>query len=143
MTRASDMTPWATPPPIVRRRSRIHGWGVFAAVPIPRNIAVGRYTGEIVTRREMRRRSRRYLKIGRIWLFRLDERRAVDGSVGGNLTRFVNHACRPNCFAHVMGDEIWIRTARDIRRGEELTIDYGAGSGTIQCRCRRGCRRML
>jgi SET domain-containing protein len=40
----------------------------------------------------------------------------------------------------VTGDTIWIRAARNIRKGEELTYDYSTdGEGSIQCRCRPGC----
>ena len=43
--------------------------------------------------------------------------------------------------AVVIGDTIWIRAARNIRRGEELTYYYSTdGDGNIQCRCRPGCK---
>ena len=39
---------------------------------------------------------------------------------------------------------IWIRAARNLRKGEELTYDYEAGGQTgIQCRCRPGCKTIL
>jgi SET domain-containing protein len=41
----------------------------------------------------------------------------------------------------VIGDTIWIRASRNIRKGEELTYDYATdGDGKIQCRCRPGCK---
>ena len=45
-------------------------------------------------------------------------------AVGGNVARFINHSCTPNCYTQVIGDMIWIRAARNIRSGEELTYDY-------------------
>jgi SET domain-containing protein len=64
-----------------------------------------------------------------------------DAAVDGNIARFINHACRPNCYTEVVRDTIWIRAARNIRRGEELTYDYSTdGDGNVECRCRPGCR---
>ena len=38
----------------------------------------------------------------------------------------------------------WIRAARTIRKGEELTYDYNTdGEGLIKCRCRPDCQRFL
>jgi hypothetical protein len=40
----------------------------------------------------------------------------------------------------VVDKTIWIRAARIVRRGEELTYDYSIiGERTIPCRCRPGC----
>ncbi len=47
-----------------------------------------------------------------------------DASVGGNIARFINHACKPNCYSQVIGDVVWIRAGRNIAAGEELTYDY-------------------
>ncbi len=64
---------------------------------------------------------------------------ARDAAVGGNVARFINHSCRPNCYVQVVGETIWIRAAKNIRRGEELTYDYNTeGAGSIPCRCRPG-----
>jgi SET domain-containing protein len=67
-----------------------------------------------------------------------------DAGVGGNLARFINHACRPNCYTQIIGHVIWIRAKRAIKAGEELTYDYATGGAAgIRCRCRPGCRRLL
>ena len=64
--------------------------------------------------------------------------------VGGNIARFVNHSCRPNCYIDIKKGVIWIRAARTIRRGEELTYDYNTeGDKTIPCRCRPNCKTRL
>src|SRR4029079_10017028 len=60
---------------------------------------------------------------------------------GGNLARFINHACRPNCYSHILGKTIWIRAARNIEPGEELTYNYYTdGEKQIPCRCRPVCK---
>ncbi len=131
-------------PKIVRRRSRVHGWGVFALEPISKNRRIVDYTGEKITTRESWRRETRYLRRGQIWCFRLNNRWVIDGGVGGNIARFINHSCRPNCYAHIVDGTIWIRAARNIAPGEELTYDYHTdGDATIQCRCRPDCDGQL
>jgi len=131
-------------PRIVRRRSGIHGFGVFAAEPIPRNRRIVDYAGELIPRAEWMARGERYRDKGRIWIFVVNRRWARDGAVGGNLARFFNHSCRPNCRWEVAGTTIWIRARRPIAVGEELTYDYAtAGDHGIGCRCRPGCPTVL
>ena len=129
---------------IDKRRSRINGWGVFATRPIPKNTRIIDYAGEKITNRESVRREARYLKQGRIWCFKLNHWYVRDAAVGGNLARYINHSCRPNCYTEIAGDTIWIRAARNIRRGEELTYDYlTSGEAGIRCRCTPGCETTL
>jgi hypothetical protein len=131
-------------PRIVRRRSPLHGWGVFALEDIPKNKRIIAYEGERITHAESRRRERRYLRDGHIWCFRLDNRWVIDANVGGNVARFINHSCTPNCYTQIIDGVIWVRAARTIRRGEELTYDYHTdGEGLIPCRCRPGCTSLL
>jgi uncharacterized protein len=129
---------------IVRRRSSIHGWGVFATTTIPKNTRIIDYAGEKISSRESLRRERRYIKSGHIWCFTLTRRTVVDAHVGGNIARYINHSCRPNCYVQIRDGTIWIRAARTIRKGEELSYHYNTdGEGLIACRCRRGCQTLL
>ena len=129
---------------ITRRKSRLHGWGVFADRRITKNTRIVDYAGEKISHQESLRRERRYIKNGRIWCFQINRRWVRDAAVGGNIARFINHSCRPNCYVHIVGDTIWIRAARNIRKGEELTYDYMTdGEGSIRCRCTPGCQRLL
>lgn len=132
------------PPRITRRRSKLHGWGVFALEPINKNRRILDYAGELINHRESLKRETRYLKRGEIWCFTVNRRWVRDANVGGNIARFINHACKPNCYTEVVGDTIWIRAARNIRKGEELTYDYHTdGEHVIPCRCRPRCTRKL
>jgi uncharacterized protein len=132
------------PPRIERRRSRVHGWGVFALETIAKNKRIIDYAGEKVKNRDSTPREERYLSKGHIWCFQLNRLWVVDAAVGGNIARFINHSCRPNCYAHITDGVIWIRAARTIRRGEELTYNYYTeGAAEIPCRCRPGCQNML
>jgi uncharacterized protein len=131
-------------PRIVKRRSKLHGWGVFALEGIPKNKRIIAYTGERISHRESLARERRYIRRGSIWCFKLNNRWVVDASVGGNDARFINHSCAPNCYTQIIDGTIWVRAARTIRTGEELTYNYYTdGEGLIQCRCRPGCKGLL
>jgi len=129
---------------IVKRRSKIHGWGVYATKAIPKNTRIIDYAGEKISNQESLKRERRYIRRGRVWCFKLTNRTVIDAAVGGNVARFINHSCRPNCYVHIAGGVIWIRAARNIRRGEELTYNYHTdGEGLIECRCRPGCQGLI
>ncbi len=131
-------------PRLARRRSRISGWGVYATHPIAEDTRIVEYTGELVSQAEAWRRELRYLPRHRIWIFNVNTRWARDAGVGGNIARYINHACRPNCYVEIDGHAIWILASRPIRKGEELTYDYNTeGAAKIPCRCRPGCKRML
>ena len=129
---------------IERRRSRIHRWGVFSTRRITKNTRIIDYAGETISNRESLKRERRYIRRGHIWCFKLTNRTVVDAGVGGNIARFINHSCRPNCYIEISNGTIWIRAAKTLRKGEELTYDYNTdGDGLIRCRCRPGCQRLL
>ena len=129
---------------IVRRRSRIHGWGVYATRTITKNTRIIDYAGEKISNQESLKRERRYIRNRHIWCFKLTNRTVIDAGVGGNVARYVNHSCEPNCYIDIKKGIIWIRAARTIKRGEELTYDYNTdGDGLIKCRCRKDCQRLL
>jgi SET domain-containing protein len=127
-----------------KRRSRIQGWGVFATQSITKNTRIIDYAGEKILNQESLKREIRYLKRGHIWCFKLTNRTAVDAGVGGNIARFINHACKPNCYIDIRKGVIWIRAARNIRKGEELTYHYHTdGECLIECRCTPACQTLL
>src|SRR6185436_2308865 len=80
------------------RRSGIDGRGVFARELIPAGTRLIEYTGERITQEEG---DRRYPWDDSIpyhtMLFNVEDDLLVDGGVGGNLSRFINHSCDPNC----------------------------------------------
>ena len=131
-------------PKIVRRRSAISGWGVYAAQAIKKDAPIVEYKGQLISQTEANRRERRYLQRQRIWLFTINTRWARDAAFGGNIARYINHGCRPNCYTEVDGHHIWVHAARDIREGEELTYDYNTnGDAGIPCQCRPRCRHVI
>jgi len=117
---------------------------VFAAEPIAKNTRIIDYAGELIRNRDSAPREAQYLEQGCIWVFRINRAWSRDAAVGGNIARFINHACRPNCWFEVAGTTIWIRASRRIEAGEELTYDYATvGDHTIRCRCRPDCPTWL
>lgn len=129
---------------IERRKSKIQGWGVFATETIPKNKRIVDYAGEKIANKESLKREAKYLAKGHIWCFKLTNRTAVDAMVGGNIARFINHSCKPNCYVQIIDGVIWIRAAKTIRKGTELNYDYNTdGEAEIKCRCRPGCKNFL
>lgn len=101
---------------------------------------IAEYTGERITDAEATRRARkrRVLRICAI-----DSRWSLDGSRNGNGTHYINHSCRPNAFMKILYGHIQFYALRDIRPGEEITIDYEytLHSDKKRCHCgAHGCR---
>ena len=111
-------------PKTTRRRSKLHGWGVFASESINKNTFVIEYTGELISNNVSDAREDTYLNEGCIWVFRVNRAWSRDAHVGGNNARFINHSCAPNCEPIAYGDHIWIVAVRRIRPDEELAYDY-------------------
>ena len=103
------------------RASAIHGTGGFAKMDLAAGTQVIEYTGEIITKEESLRRC----ESDNVYIFSLGAEADLDGSGPGNLARFLNHSCEPNCEAERVGERIWIIARRDIPAGEELTFNYG------------------
>jgi SET domain-containing protein len=126
-------------PGLAVAKSAIHGKGCFATVPFKRRRKIAEYTGEKITNKEAERRGhRRVLRISG-----LDQRWSIDGSRGGNGTHYINHSCRPNSFMQTVHGRLLVLALRDIRPGEEITIDYVSSLHSDRKRCTcgvPGCR---
>ena len=96
------------------------GLGLFAQQPIPRGAFVIEYIGPFLSGKEADAKGGKYL-------FEVDKDLVVDGTSRKNLARYLNHACKPNCYAEIDGERIFIYTRRRIGEGEELTYHYGKG----------------
>ena len=111
------------------RHSPIHGAGVFAAVPIRVEEEIIYYEGMLISHREAEGDEE---DDGHTFLFTLNDEWVIEGAIGGNEARWINHSCDPNCEALLVEDDdgdrrkdrIVIQAMRDIRVGEELTYDY-------------------
>lgn len=128
----------------VRPARRHRGWAVHTSEPIPAGAFIAEYVGEVIDRAEAETRGEQQDREGVSFLFSIDSHVAlgsaaaanvytVDASRAGNVTRFVNHSCAPNCrIRSVIWDSsdaclahLALYALRDIDVGEELTYDYG------------------
>ena len=126
---------------LVARSSKIHGTGVFARKDIKKGTTLIEYVGEKIGKREAEKRSEEGKSV---YLFELNKRVDIDGSVGGNGSQWVNHSCEPNAESELDGNSMMILTIRPVKKGEELSYDYQFDDEDYEdhiCRCRsKDCR---
>ncbi|MBS3111674.1 SET domain-containing protein-lysine N-methyltransferase [Candidatus Woesearchaeota archaeon] len=105
------------------RTSLIHGSGIYAKKDIPKETRIIEYIGEKISRLKSELFDENPEK--GIYLFELNKKYDLDGNVEYNTARFINHSCNPNCYVEIKNEEIWILSINEIKKGEELTYDYG------------------
>jgi len=117
-------------------RSRT-GLGLFATKPIKKGAKIVRYFGPLLDCRK-----KKHDAIENKYLFELNGRWTIDGSVRENIARYINHACRPNAESDVRPRKrkVVIRAIKNISPGEEINYDYGtdyfkAYLKPIGCKC--------
>ncbi|WP_082102459.1 SET domain-containing protein [Robbsia andropogonis] len=111
---------------IAVKRSGIHGKGVFALAALSKGERIFEYEGERISWKEaLRRHPHDPSQPHHTFYFALDDGRVIDGLVGGNSARWINHSCAPNCEAEEIDGRVFIHAGRDIAAGEELYYDYG------------------
>jgi SET domain-containing protein len=122
--------------PLRVQDSAIHRRGCYAAAPIPAGAFIVEYTGELIPAEEAYRREQDPGR-GGIYTFWTGDEWAIDGFDEGNIARFINHCCTPNCDYRIAENRVFIYAARDIAAGEELTIDYSFSpeGETVPCCC--------
>jgi uncharacterized protein len=122
-------------------RSAIHRRGMFALEPIPGNRKVIEYAGKRLTWQQTLRLLRKLWRLGRptnVYIARLNRRWLINGTVGGNGSQFINHCCDPNLGARRIRGHLLFFSRRNIRAGEELTIDYRFPKYVPKTVCRCG-----
>lgn len=126
------------------RNSDIHGRGVYASKDIEEKTQIIEYLGEYVNKEDSNTRAwdqaAKAEESGEaaVYIFTLDKKWDIDGNVAWNDARLINHSCEPNCEAWIEGDEIFIYSIKPIKKGEELSFDYGFDVDCYedhQCRC--------
>ena len=117
-------------------RSRT-GLGLFATKPIKKGAKIVRYFGPLLDSRKKKDDA-----IENKYLFELNGRWTIDGSVRKNIARYINHACKPNAESDVKPRKrkVIIRAIKNIEPGEEINYDYGtdyfkAYLKPIGCKC--------
>ncbi len=118
---------------IEARLSPIHGNGVFATELIRKGERIIRYQGTLRTHAEVDEEYGEEDEDGHTFLFTLNDEYVIDANKRGNVARWINHSCDPNCESEVEEDpkdrcekdKVFIHAIRDIKPGEELTYNYG------------------
>jgi uncharacterized protein len=108
------------------RKSNIHGKGVYAILPLAKGEVFIEYKGEVITWKEaLRRHPHDPTNPNHTFYFHVDDKHVIDGKYNGNLSRWINHSCQPNCEAEVIDGQIFIKALRTIAPNTELSFDYG------------------
>ena len=108
------------------KKSNINNKGLYAAKNIKSGKIIINYKGKIITKKETDTNPK-YDNDKAIYLFNLNNRYDLDGDFKYNDARLINHSCNPNCEVNGKGLKLWIYAFRDIKKGEELSYDYGFG----------------
>eukprot|EP01029_Cantina_marsupialis_P027601 TRINITY_DN773078_c0_g1_i1.p1 TRINITY_DN773078_c0_g1~~TRINITY_DN773078_c0_g1_i1.p1 ORF type:complete len:558 (+),score=131.84 TRINITY_DN773078_c0_g1_i1:148-1821(+) len=128
------------------------GWGLISKEAIGYGEFVVEYNGEIITKEEKEDRIARYeAEEGgcHYYIMELGSRIYIDARNKGNVSRFMNHSCDPNCELQrwvVQGENrIAIKAVKNIEAGDQLTYDYQFSTGhEIKCMCGSDkCREYL
>lgn len=113
------------------------GLGLFATKPIKKGTKIIRYFGPLLDSKKKKDDA-----IENKYLFELNDRWTIDGSVRKNIARYINHACKPNAESDVKPRKrrVFIRAIKNIEPGEEINYDYGtdyfkAYLKPIGCKC--------
>jgi SET domain-containing protein len=96
----------------------LNGLGLFAQDTIKNKEWIIEYVGKKLTEKQSADLTTQYL-------FEVNKKITLDGSIRTNTARYINYGCEPNAEAWNVNDRIFIRAIRDIKPGEEITYDYG------------------
>ena len=125
------------PSKVVARRSAIHGTGVFAIAPIAKGERIIEYRGQRRTHEDVDAGDEGSVDSGHTFLFTINDEYVIDGARQGNVAKWINHSCTPNCESIIeeaegddrTKDRVFIEAKKAIRAGEELTYNYGITLG--------------
>ena len=115
-----------------KKKSSVHGSGLFAFENIKKGTKIIEYVGDKVTKKEGDRRADKQINRakknknnGMVYVFELNQRYDIDGGVAHNHARLINHSCNPNCEVEISNNQIWISAIKNINKNSELTYNYG------------------
>ena len=105
---------------------------MFAEGAIKSGNHIVEYVGEKITKAQSEKiagaqlkKAKKNREEGQVYIFTLNKKYDINGDFPYNKARLMNHSCNPNCDTDIVDDKIWIRSFKDIKKGEELTYDYG------------------
>jgi len=134
-------------PKLSVERASSKGWGLFPKQDLKKGDFIIEYVGELISTDEFKKRIDQNNKINKgaeknCYYMVMDNRRVIDAADKGNIARFMNHSCKPNCETQkwtVNGDiRIGLFALKDIPAGTELNFNYqleAFGDGKTPCMC--------
>ncbi|CAH2237590.1 jg6296 [Pararge aegeria aegeria] len=135
-------------PKMTPYRTSARGWGLKTLQDVKAGQFVIEYVGELIDEEEFKRRMRRKQEVRdeNFYYLTLDKERMIDAGPKGNLARFMNHSCEPNCETQkwtVLGDvRVGLFAINDIPANSELTFNYNLESTGIEKKpCMCGAKR--
>ena len=121
------------------KKSNIDKRGLYASKDIKPGAKVIEYVGKLISKKETQQNTK-FDNSKDIYLFNINKKWDLDGDWPYNTARLINHSCNPNCEVDGEGLKLWISSIREIKKGEELTYDYGFGYDAdykqFPCKCR-------
>ena len=108
------------------KKSEIDNYGLYAVKDIKDRTRIIEYKGKILTKKQVEENSK-FDNDKAIYLFNINKKYDLDGDFKYNTARLINHSCDPNCEVYGAGLKVGVYAIRDIKKGEELTYDYGFG----------------
>ena len=115
------------------------GRGLYATKDIKEGTKIIDYLGKLITKKQTAE-SDKYDNSKPIYLFTINKRYDLDGDFSWNTARLINHSCNNNCDYDGKGLKIWVKAIRNIKKGEEITCDYGFGYDEdykqFPCKCK-------
>lgn len=113
------------------KESDIHGKGIFALADIPEGTPVLVIEGEVISEAECIRREEEENNVYIFW----NGDNYID-TANTYVIKYINHNCDCNCdVLENDAETLLLSAARDIKTGEELTIDYGYEEIYQTCNC--------
>ena len=115
------------------------GKGLYATRDIKEGEKIIDYIGKLITKKQTEE-SDKYDNSKPIYLFTVNKKYDLDGDFPWNIAGLINHSCENNCDYDGKGLKIWVKAIKDIKKGEELTCDYGFGYDKdykqFPCKCK-------
>ena len=132
--------------PLKVDKSWIAGKGAFALKTIPAKRKLGNMGGEIISYKEAQKRVKKQPG-NTLFMVEFDhDDIALDASINSNELRYINHSCDPNTYMRRANRKVEFYTLRAVKKGEELTCDYGEThhDGKLPCKCgAANCRKYI
>ena len=106
----------------VVKRSAIARYGVFAERDYSKGEYIVEYKGKKMLNSDVNSDEN---KGNHRYIIELNNKWCLDGNIKNNPAKFINHSCVPNSEYMTTGRRVLIHAIKKIKKGEEITVNYG------------------